>query len=410
MSQLSTRSRWIIIFTTTAAFVAANSVVMSRRHMTRLAFETVTVMPMPLIVRASGTLEPKDSNTVKAQFDGAVIAKSFREGQVVKAGDLLLVLSREKIKVDHQNKTNDLTNAKSELMRSRKDLRIQKELYRKEAVAYSSVEDAERALVKAQQALHVAEEAYRQADAQWKSSQMVAPISGTVVKDWIGDDKTVAANKEVFTVADVSSYTVKAHVDELDIKQVSEGQKADVTLQVYGATPLSAVVKEIGSTPEGTGLPEIAVVLAITDTRGLLLRPKLSAEANILTGVTEPILSVPTNAVDNTKGESRVWVLGALHRIYPATVAVGRSNPDRIEIARGLRAGQKVAVSAEPDFAPGMRVIEGRAMLEPRAFSHSKTHVLMSQLKHNEKDKARDRDKNPFHRVLLAKPRASSNP
>jgi len=198
-----------------------------------------------------------------------------------------------------------------------------------------------------------------------------------VVKDWIGEDKSISSGKEIVTVADVSQYTVKANVDELDIKRVAEGQPAEVKLQIYDQTPLPAIVKEVGSAPEGNGLPEIAVVLLIMDTEGLPLRPKLTAEARIDTGRTEPILAVPLSAVANADGNPRVWILGIWNRLRAVPVQLGRANPDQVEITQGLRAGDRICTTAEPDFADGMMVLVERLGVE--SSGPSRTHVLMKE-------------------------------
>lgn len=358
------------------AVTLLNLAILPGRYATRVELERTALSPMALVVRATGNLEAKDSNTVKAQFEGPVVSKQFHEGQTVTKGQLLAVLSREKIRLDHQNKLNDLKNAKSDLSRARKDVKIQRELFRQEAVAYSTVEDAERTFVRAQQSLRSAEEAFRLAEDQWAGANILSPLTGTVVKDWIGDDKTIAGGKEIVTVADVSEYTLKAYVDELDIKQVHEGQPAKIRIQIFDQAMLSGVVKEVGSQPEGAGLPEVPVILSLTDTQGLALRPKLTAEAKILTGTTEPVLSVPLTAVANSDGDPRVWVLGTFGRIHTARVVLGRMSPDRIEVTQGLRPGERVCISAEPDFAERMKVVMG----VPDSLS-SKTHALMKTIK-----------------------------
>jgi RND family efflux transporter MFP subunit len=347
-------------------------------YATRIEVESLKLESMPLVVRSSGKLEAKDSHTIKLDFDGPIASKQFREGQKVVKGQLLAEISREKIRLSYQSKVDALKNARDDLKRAKKDLKVEKELYRQQAVAYSAVEDADKTLVKAVQGLRSAEESFKEGQQQWDSAHIISPISGTVVKDWIGEDKTISSGKEIVTVADVSEYTVKANVDELDIKQVTEGQPAEVHLQAYGSASLPAIVKEVGSDSAGTGVPEVPVVLSITDTKGLVLRPKLTAEIRIDTGRTEPVLSVPMTAVANADGNPRVWVLGAWHRIHAVPVQLGRANPDRIEVTQGLHAEESIAVTAEPDFSDGMMVL-----LEPAGSlssdSSSKTHTLMKE-------------------------------
>jgi len=339
--------------------------------------ETVRQKPLPLLVRASGNLNPKDSNTVKIRFEAAVEKKLFREGQQVRRGELLLLLSRDRIRLDYQTKKDSLDNANADLVKARREVRLQTELYKKQAVAYSAVEDARASVIKAVQNVRSTQESFHEMQEIWNSAMVTAPLDGTIVKDWIGEDKMVAAGKELMTVADVSEFTVHARVDELDIRSVHEGQKAEITLPVFQSVKVPAVVTEIGTAPEGNGLLAVPVVLRITDSKGLLLLPKLTSEVTIFTGVTEPVLSVPTEAIANTDGETHVWTLDALHRLRSKEVELGRSNPDRVEIVKGLAAGDSVVTSAEPDFAAGIHVILGAL---PEDKQRSKTQALLQRL------------------------------
>jgi len=272
--------------------VLLNALLLPHRYAPEVKIERIALRPFPLIVRAAGNLEARESFTARAQFDGPVVEKFFREGQKVQKGQKLLVMGRDRIRLERQQKKDALLNSEADLGKARKDLRLQKMLYRKQAVPRSSVDDARTALIKAEQAWRSAQESMRLNGQIWESAEVTAPFSGTVVKDWFGDDKFVMSGKELVTVADISEFTVKARVDELEIKQIHEGQRAQIKIQIFADQPFEAVVRDVGSQPEGSGIPEVPVTLLITDTHGLLLRPKLTAEARILTGMTEPVLSV----------------------------------------------------------------------------------------------------------------------
>jgi RND family efflux transporter MFP subunit len=333
-----------------------NLIALPLRHAPQILVQKVVQAPMPLIVRASGTLEAKQSVTIRAQFDGPVQNKQFREGQKVKAGELLAIIGRERIRIEFEGKKDALTNAQSDLSHARSELRLQKALFRKQAVARSAVDDAQRALVKAEQALRNAQESFKLEMQVWNSSSVTAPFDGTVVKDSVGDDKFISASKDIATIADVSEYTVRAKVDELDIKQVHEGQRATIHIQIYPQNVFAAKVTQVGSAPDGQGPPEIPIVLRLESTQGLLLRPRLSAEAHVLTGLTEPVVSVPLTAISNTDGAPKVWTLGFFNRLRPVAVALGRSNPERVEVTQGLRPGQAVCQNADPSFENGTQV------------------------------------------------------
>jgi RND family efflux transporter MFP subunit len=355
---------WILI-------TCLNIALLPRNYAPRVEVEILMPASLPLMVRAAGNLEAKDSDTFRSQFDGPVMSKQFQEGQKVRKGQLLAVLGADRIRGDYQSKKDALINAKSDLDHAKRDLRMQKKLYKQEAVAYSTVDDAQRALVKAEQALRSAQDAMKVAQAQWNSSEVRAPIDGTVVKDGIGEDKFVTSGKDLVTVADVSEFTLHAKVDELDIRQVHEGQHATVKIEAFPNMPVGATVTQVGSQIEGTGLPEIPIVLKLSETAGLDLRPKLTAEARIFTGSTEPILAIPLTAIVNNDGVPHVWVLSSWNRLRQRTVSMGRTNPEYVEITRGLSRNERVVMTAEPDFADGMHALIGDPETSPGGISRT---------------------------------------
>lgn len=352
------------------------------RHAMRVAIERVELKPIELVVRAPGTIEAKDSSTVRAQFDATILQKLFREGQTVTAGQKLLVLDREKIRIEHQSRADTLANAQADLSKAHKEVRLQKALYAKQAVAYSAVEDASRAVIKAEQNLRSAKESFRQAQLQWNSAVVVAPIDGTVVKDWIGEEKQIGNAKEIVTVADVSEYSARVQIDEIDIKRVKEGQLVDVRIQSLPLALLQGKVMQIGAATESPGsLPQVPLVIRLVKTGGTDLRPKLTAEARILTGVTEPVFSVPLEALVNSDGETRLWVVDGIGRLRARKIELGRTTISRVEVLKGVSVGDRVVIVAEPDFAEGMRVMVGAS---PKGTS--RTRALMGKLKEGEID------------------------
>jgi hypothetical protein len=178
-----------------------------------------------------------------------------------------------------------------------------------------------------------------------------------VIKDFVGNQPSVVSGKEMLTLADVSRFSVRARVDELEIGQIHEGQEARVRIEAFHDTWLPARVDRIGTQADETGAPEIPVTLHLDGTENLSLRTNLAAEARINTGQTAAaVLSVPLTAIANEDGHAKVWVLNRLNRLETRHVETGKSNPDRVEITKGLETGDRVCVQADAHFSEGMKV------------------------------------------------------
>lgn len=383
--RLTMQQKLRIVVVVWGVLTLANMALAPMRFAPRVTIEKIKKEPMALVVRAAGTLEAKASLSAKAQFDGPVVQKNFREGSSVKKGQLLAIIGRDRIRLDYQSKQDALANARADALRGRREVRLQQALFRKQAVALSAVEDAQRQSVRAEQALKSAEESFRLEKDRWNSAKVYAPLDGTIVKDGIGDNKFVQANMELVTVADISEYTAKVRVDELDIKSVSEGLPAEIRIPLFPSTIFPGRVVQIGSTIDGGGLSEIAVTIKILSTQGQLLRPRLTVEARIMTGRTEPTLSVPKASIANADGESRVWVVDGLGRLRLRPVELGTNSSDRVQIVKGLHERDRICAEAEPDWKEGMKVIvaSGKA-----GAGRSRTQALISKEKNSGRNPA----------------------
>ncbi len=346
----------IAIATSCAIVIALNTRQLPQIYTPVVRAEIVANGSFPLVVRAPGTLQPKRSITIKAPFDAPVLHKYFQEGKGVSEGQVLVELDRSRILSEYQNKRIAVVNARADLEKARKEARLQRVLFKKQAVAQSSVDEADRNLIRAQQSLQTAESAFTVEQKRWSQNRLKAPFKGTIIKDGLEEDREVSVNKELLTLADVSEYWLKVRVDELEISQVQVDQTADVWVQAYEGKTIQAKVVRLGSQAEGNGLPEIPVYLQLDLPNDLPLVPKLSAETRIRVGEISQALSVSLNAIDNADGTPKVWVISSGNRLSKRLVTLGKTNPDRVQILRGLEAGERVALAPQAGWMESMKV------------------------------------------------------
>lgn len=339
------------------AATALNLALLPSRHMVRVKAEAVSHAPMPLIVRAPGVLQPKDAATLKAEFDGPILQKLYKEGDKVKAGQMLIEIGRAVIQPQYLGRYNEVKNAESELVKARKEVKLQKALYKKSAVPMSAVEDANRSLERAIQTLEMSSASFKPETERWNKNLMYAPFAGTVIRDTLGAEKNVSAGKEIVSLGDLSSYTMQAQIDELDIGSVKSGQTAVIRLQAYEQQPLQATVVKVGSQADDKGATHYQVQLKIDSIGSLPVLPQFTGEGKIVVGETPPVISVPLSAVAARSGKRFVWVVSVLRKISERPIEIGRSNPDRVEITSGLSDGDRVCAPADPAWRDGMRVI-----------------------------------------------------
>ncbi len=303
------------------------------------SYQTMPVQRGTLDVRvtAVGTLEPEDLVEVGSDQSGRVTAVLVDKNSVVAAGDVLAQLDAEPFEHAVAQAKAQLSSARAAVAKADVELQdaiVQRDrsarLFERGAVSATTLEAAELAVRTASAAQQSAWAQRDQAlatlaDAQadLEDTTITSPIDGVVLQRYVDPGQTVVSAMSataLFEVAsDLSALQVEVAVDEADVGQVQAGQEARFTVSAYSDATFSAEVVSVDLAPD----PDETVVSypaeLRVDNREGLLRPGMTATADILVASLEDTLQVPTLALryrpqregpgaSTTAGE-RVYVL-----------------------------------------------------------------------------------------------------
>ncbi|MCB9076928.1 MAG: efflux RND transporter periplasmic adaptor subunit [Anaerolineaceae bacterium] len=189
--------------------------------------------------------------------------------------------------------------------------------------------------------------------ANLNGADLVAPTGGVVLQVNIEPGERVMddADDAALTIADTSTYLLKMEVDELDIGQVRQGQKAAVTLDSFVDQTFDGTVTDISPSPSSEDADSIVTyeVTITLDTPGdsIGFLTGMTASANIETEVLDDAVVVPTRAIQSEQidGEAVTYV----------ETLDSQGNATRMEIETGLRSGSMTEVTA--GLEPGDQVV-----------------------------------------------------
>jgi membrane fusion protein (multidrug efflux system) len=110
-------------------------------------------------------------------------------------------------------------------------------------------------------------------------------------------------------------------------------------------------------------------VVAVLDNPELRLRPGMSATVTLVLAERAQALTVPSQAVFVTGGQSFVYVVKADSTVARAAVQLGTRLTDVVEVTGGLDSGQQVVTAGHQKLYDGARVmpVGGGAPGEPGA-------------------------------------------
>jgi len=296
-------------------------------------------------VKSPGVIEASRVEKIMSEVQERVLSKSVREGDVVKKDQVLMELSRVHVKLEYDQKKNALNEAQSNYERAVREHRIQVKLFRNNAVPESQVEEAKRATGRAKASLDIARQEFAIVKRKWDNTIVRSPMDGVVLKDALFVGAPVTSNQELIVVGDTSRFVVRTKVDELDIRQIHEGQDVDIVVDAYPDMDIKGSVKSIASQADREGFAKIEVVIDIKDAGGARLKHNLSGQVYILTETIEGGLGVPIKAIQK-KIKERGWVItrNVFNFICEREVVLGRVAGEKIEVISGLKVGQSVGI------------------------------------------------------------------
>jgi len=194
-------------------------------------------------------------------------------------------------------------------------------------------------------------------EAQMKNAEVRAPIDGILTNVQTIDGELVSDGNELFTVSSRKTY-VRGEVNEEDVGEVKPGMKAKVQLYAYRTRTFTAHVTSVQPAADPT-TQRYTVVLEMNDPPDNLM-VGMTGEMNIITGVHENALLLPTRAL---LVDQALVVNGGI--VQPRTVNVGFRTLDFSEALNGLAEGDHVILSDQDKFHSGQPVRQRVITLPP---------------------------------------------
>ena len=171
-----------------------------------------------------------------------------------------------------------------------------------------------------------------------------APYSGVIVDKPVVAGQRVMAGEPLYRVVDLSVVWVEGEVFERDLPIVRLGENVEVELQAFpGVLKAGRIIFMQPTVNIDTRTVRVRVVL---DNANGLLKPGMYATLHIRGAAGVAVLQVPRSAVLSTGTRDLVFVKRADGQLEPRDVVLGLATDNRVEIKRGVRAGETVVASA----------------------------------------------------------------
>jgi HlyD family secretion protein len=307
--------------------------------------------PIERLVVATGTIEPEKKVEVRPRISGIVEKVNVDDGDVVEKDTLLIEIDRELLEAQAAEARSKLEQSKIERHYAERDRDRAADLVRGGTVSTQEHERADARFETATAAVARDQAALDSLEVELKYTRVLAPMHGTIldvpveVGDAVSAVTTVTGGTLLLVIADPEPLHLKGLVDENEVAHVAVGQPARLRTEAYPGRTFAGQVRHIaplGERQQNVTYFEVEVLVSDPDAR--LLRPAMSADADIVTETVADALVVPETALlfeGNDILVERVVRASAPH-LERRPVTVGIVAGDRAQILSGLDPGDEV--------------------------------------------------------------------
>lgn len=371
---------------------------------TQVDIALVSQGPMVQSVVTSGRIATAARTVVASQATALIEHIDVREGDAVKAGQVLVRLRDDEAQAALKQSEATVTEARMRIrqiqtvqapvsdqqrqqasasnQQAQQELNRTRDLLRQGFVSQSRLDEVQRAATTSRAALLAAT---AQADANRPSGVEVAlaqarltqalasqnlavarleplslraPMDAIVITRVADPGDTAQAGKAILTLAGKGETRIDASVDEKNLKFLQRGQVARATADAYADRPFAAQLTYIAPSVDaqrGTVDIRLAIEPPVT-----YLRPDMTVSVEIVTAQVPKALKLPSEAIRRSAEGQAFVLVSEGGRARQVAVTTGLQGIGSTEITQGLVAGKRVILPG-PKVNAGDRVRESTA-------------------------------------------------
>ncbi len=338
---------FLAILSLSGALLAVNLQVGPSRRILQGKIEPVRMEDLVLNIMSPGVVEPEVVVSVKNEVGGNIAAKYVREGDVVKANQVLLEFSMVDAQMELERRKSQLVQTGKDLEKARENFKDSRQLLKQRAITKRDFAESQQVFERAQEAAALARKDFEGQEKKASQSKIPSPIDGIILSDKVGSNGWVGAGQELFIIGQLDKFHVRAKVDELDISKIRPGQRAEIRLEAFPDAVFPGEVTKIGAEAQQGAFAEVDVFVDMKDLRGVPVKPNLSAKVSFFTGQIAGALTIPLGCVQYQGNDNYVRVISRRGALSLRKVTLGQSSNGRVIVLEGLKAGENALLPQE---------------------------------------------------------------
>lgn len=333
-----------------------------------VALTKVARASLEAYVEVVGSLVGAQTVDVVPRAQGRLQSLAVRIGDPVAQGQLLAKVEDQELREQLRQSDASYEVARATIRQREADLSFaktnldrNKSLFDRGLLPRQSLDDAEARFQASQAQLDLAQAQLQQAASRREelrinlaNTSVQSPVTGFVAKRLVDPGAYVTQNVTLLSVVDISTVRLVVNLVERDLRKVSVGAGAAVTVDAYPGERFDGRVARVAPVLDpATRTAEMEVEIPNRSGR---LKPGMYARVRLISANKDDALVVPKSAVVDSQGRKGVFLVRNGQAIFRG-VTLGLEEPNRIEVTDGLTEDEEVVSTGATSLRDGAKVL-----------------------------------------------------
>lgn len=315
----------------------------------------------PVYLNGLGAVEPYQTVLIRSRVDGAIVKIAFRQGQMVKQGDVLAQVDPRPYQAALDQALAKKTQDEASLRDAQLNLQRYAELAKKDSVSLQQLDtqqatvDQLTAQIKGDQAI------IDNAQTQFDYTTIRSPITGKTGFRQVdaGNIVHAADTTGIVTIVQLQPISVVFTAPEEDVPQINKALAAGVTpataLSSDGLRTLSQGHLSVVNAAIDPASGSIGMKATFENADGVLW-PGLSVSTRLLVYTLKQVTVVPDGAIQHGPNGLYAFVVGSGNKVESRAISVGQEGDGQSVVLTGLTAGETVVTGGQYRLVHGSLV------------------------------------------------------
>lgn len=309
-----------------------------------------------------GTVQAFNTVSLKTRIDGQIMQVNFREGQDVKAGELLILIDPRPYQVALAQAEANLQKDEAQLTNAKAQYERNNVLYQQGVIAKQDLDTLQASLGTYEGTIASDKAAIDSAKLNLTYCRIISPINGRVGLRQVdpGNYVTAAGNTPMLTITQLHPISLVFTLPEDQLQQVAQRMRQGGSLEVdaysrddqtkLSTGTLLTINNQIDPT---TGTVQLKATFENPDNA---LWPNQFVNAHLLLNTLKNAITAPASALQRGPEGSFTYVVDSNNTVQMRNVQVALTQGATLVIAKGLQPGDRVVTDGQEKLQAGMRV------------------------------------------------------